>query len=310
MNNLYTAASSLGKRGLNVNANAAANEREGKDQENGQLIQGQGVSTVSTMPSNESVETMRKYWVLVAQQINAFLESIRGIALGGPTTLNEYGMFEGLVKGGKAVSIGKITVENGVYYGHFINGHLAGELGSRLTMSPPDVTYQGISYVGTLLDNLPHGHGVQYRADGSEAYRGNWLNAQPHGYGTETSPNGARYVGNWNKGTKEGHGILYPENSDVKAYDGGWLNNLFHGKGKIFRADGAVKAEGTFVEGALDGEVCTLVYGKLRGKYVGSFKAGKRHGTGIMYDVGGSMHRVVMNEGKEVSREPYFEDAK
>ena len=76
-----------------------------------------------------------------------------------------------------------------------------------------------------------------------------------HGHGKFIYENGDQYEGNLVGDFRNGKGVMRYQNGDV--YDGEWKLNVPDGRGKF-------------------------VYAKTGNTYVGGFKAGRRHGRGVM----------------------------
>ena len=116
--------------------------------------------------------------------------------------------------------IGTYTFSNGdVYTGEYRNGHRTGH-----------GTYKyanGNTYEGDVLDGVINGNGIFTWPNG-DRYDGEWVAGLFEGHGTYTTTVGNNYRGEWHHGLRHGHGVLY---------------------------DGATnhRAEGTFINGNIDG---------------------------------------------------------
>ena len=96
--------------------------------------------------------------------------------------------------------------------------------------------------------------------------------------GMVTLENGAKYQGEWIKGTniRQGKGVQIW--SDGSKYEGWWRNNKANGKGRLIHADGDVfegqwkndKAHGTGKYSHLDGA-----------QYEGEWEEDRQHGYGV-----------------------------
>ncbi|OAX81295.1 hypothetical protein ACJ72_04362 [Emergomyces africanus] len=89
-----------------------------------------------------------------------------------------------------------------------------------------------------------------------EFYSGDFKKGYYHGKGTHISDSGATYNGEFVLGQRQGKGIMEFASGDM--YDGDWFEDERNG-------------QGTFIER------------KTGNKYVGGYRAGKRHGKGISY---------------------------
>lgn len=89
--------------------------------------------------------------------------------------------------------------------------------------------FRGGRYIGELLNDLPHGHGVWVQ-DAGYAYVGEWQNGREHGFAQHTCPDGSVHVGEWKEGRKQGVGIegfadgssYLGEWQDGKKFEGTW----------------------------------------------------------------------------------------
>ncbi len=70
------------------------------------------------------------------------------------------------------------------------------------------------------------GQGVNYHADGSKKYEGNWVNGNMEGHGVYYWDNGDRYEGYFVNDKKEGNGVKYNKDGTVKQ-KGEWKKNEF-----------------------------------------------------------------------------------
>lgn len=96
--------------------------------------------------------------------------------------------------------------------------------------------------------------------------------------GMKTLENGAKYQGEWIKGTniRQGKGIQIW--SDGSKYEGWWKDNKANGRGRLIHADGDV-FEGEWKDDKAHG---FGVYSHLDGaKYEGEWEEDRQHGKGI-----------------------------
>lgn len=94
----------------------------------------------------------------------------------------------------------------------------------------------------------------------------------------KTLENGAKYQGEWIKGSevRQGKGIQIW--SDGSKYEGWWQNNKANGKGRLIHADGDV-FEGEWKDDKAHGKG---IYSHLDGaKYDGEWQEDRQHGRGI-----------------------------
>ena len=86
------------------------------------------------------------------------------------------------------------------------------------------------------------------------SYKGTMSEGKPSGRGTMVWRNGAKYVGNWLKGVRDGQGVqFYASDSSTEKYDGGWQQSKYHGHGTLLCRDGS-KYVGQFKDDKFDGQ--------------------------------------------------------
>ncbi len=164
-------------------------------------------------------------------------------------------------------------------------------------------------YVGGLVNNLRHGHGILTQSDGL-VYEGEWVQGKMHGQGKQTFPRGQVYAGEFR------NNLPY----DVKSYyagpleEGTWVSGHGEGQCELLNADGSVLKgefkdgkiyngsgvmkytngtvlEGTWVEGCLEGQGKIIISG--RSMYVGELRHGMRQGWGTH-----TFHNGIVYVGK------------
>jgi hypothetical protein len=133
------------------------------------------------------------------------------------------------------------------------NLELVADMRSSATPDDKGLRYKsGSAYVGTMLDNKPHGKGTWSRPNGS-TYEGDFLNGIPSGHGRLVSERGVSYEGEFAAGMAHGRGrIGFPAGSNMVSYEGGVDAATFDGKGVLVTKDG--RMEGSFVDGKAQGE--------------------------------------------------------
>lgn len=100
-------------------------------------------------------------------------------------------------------------------------------------------------------------------------------------YGTATTPNGAKYVGEFNYDKRHGQGTNTW--SSGSKYVGGWQDDKEHGQGTHTWTDGT-KYVGEHKDGKRDGEgIYTFADGR---EIIGEFKFGKAWNA-VAYDASG-----------------------
>jgi hypothetical protein len=92
------------------------------------------------------------------------------------------------------------------------------------------------------------------KKDGMIYYGGRDDEGKPNGYGTGYYTNGNKFEGHWASGKKCGHGIYTYSSGEQYQGEMGGEKGYKHGKGKLFKEDGSLKREGTWVEGEFQGD--------------------------------------------------------
>ena len=88
----------------------------------------------------------------------------------------------------------------------------------------------------------------KYFYENGEYYIGQWLKGLRNGKGIEYYQNGnIKYSGDFVNDNYEGNGQFFDENGNY--YIGQWLNNLPNGKGTEYYKNGNIKYDGNFVNG-------------------------------------------------------------
>ena len=82
--------------------------------------------------------------------------------------------------------------------------------------------------------------------ENGECYIGEWKNGLRNGKGIEYYSNGnIKYKGNWTDDRRKGIGHYFMQNG--KYYIGQWSNNLRNGKGTLYYSNGKIELEGNWV---------------------------------------------------------------
>lgn len=147
---------------------------------------------------------------------------------------------------------------------------------------------------------------------GNGRYRGSFVDGEFHGHGRLEMPisftQKAVYVGNWNKGIREGRGTFWDGKSDL--YIGQWKENKRNGQGSYFfnlpRWEENKNSEFWLRENTenYSGEFMNDHYhgkGVFRwengARYEGEFFAGNKHGFGTFYYETGNARQQLWNYG-------------
>ncbi|EFA77773.1 histone-lysine N-methyltransferase [Heterostelium album PN500] len=103
-------------------------------------------------------------------------------------------------------------------------------------------------------------------------------------YETYNTEDEELYEGEENEdGDRHGHGTLYT--ADGFIMEGEWVNGTLNGPGSLIFDDILIK--GTYVDGEFEGQCTEYTLEKVR-TFEGQYKAGERHGPGILYNIDGS----------------------
>ncbi|NXA52244.1 R10B2 protein, partial [Nothocercus julius] len=113
----------------------------------------------------------------------------------------------------------------------------------------------GNTYEGQWEKNVRHGEGTMRWLTANQEYIGQWEYGIQHGFGTHIwflkrmplsqYPLRNKYIGNFVKGDRHGHGRFIYAGGAV--YDGDWVCNKKHGRGKFVFKNGHVY-EGEFID--------------------------------------------------------------
>ena len=188
---------------------------------------------------------------------------------------------------------GEQVEPSGIYRGEFASNVISGQ-GEYVF---PD----GKIYKGHWVNELFDGQGTLTCPVGGEGgggagiglrYEGSWLGGMRHGKGTlEYRHRGERYVGEWLKDKRAGHGAHHTRDT---VYVGEWKRDVREGEGWLSVTPGgsgtdhdsghnaAVAVEtysGAFLDGRPSG-LGTWEYRQGQQKYYGEWKDGLRHGRG------------------------------
>lgn len=125
-------------------------------------------------------------------------------------------------------------------------------------------------------------------------YRGSTLEELPHGKGTFIHSNGDVYEGNWENGRKHGRGVVRFINGNV--LEANWINDHQKGLGKI-KYPNFDKYKGNLKHCLPSGYgIMTDMLGNER--YEGMWRAGKRHGKGVLTDKIGNRYEGIWKKNK------------
>uniref|UniRef100_A0A7S3P9X8 Uncharacterized protein n=1 Tax=Amphora coffeiformis TaxID=265554 RepID=A0A7S3P9X8_9STRA len=147
------------------------------------------------------------------------------------------------------------------YEGNWVHGHWTGK--GKLSNG------DGSHYDGGFQDDLKHGQGTMVWGDGrvfdgiykhgqmtwgkmrfadGGTYFGNFCDGLQHGKGNMVFADNSKYEGDFENGNFHGVGKMVW--NDGGYYEGEWKEGMIHGKGKEIRADGTLRHEGNWRNGA------------------------------------------------------------
>lgn len=126
--------------------------------------------------------------------------SLQGVKLEPHELINKGIIYDGEWRNGLPHGYGQVIYINGGYFqGYFDNGVSLCNDGIFIY---PDGTF----YRGQIKDSSANGNGILVYKNGEMVYVGTWLNDKPHGHGKEEYKDGSIYLGNFIEGVKEGTG--------------------------------------------------------------------------------------------------------
>lgn len=132
-----------------------------------------------------------------------------------------------------------------------------------------EMTHQGGTYSGEVLDGIPNGEGTWISPDGQQ-YVGKWQDGFWHGEGTRTAVDGSMSTGEYRNGKRNGQSTW--RHPDGRTYVGEFRDDQMYGQGVH-----------TFSNGD---------------KYTGTFENGKQHGQGTYEFSDGSVVAGEWQNGK------------
>ena len=148
--------------------------------------------------------------------------------------------FTGQFKDGEPEGLGIWVSKSSRKEGEFKHGKLNGR---------GTVEMAFYRYDGDLVDDVPHGAGVEIR-DGGYRYEGKFSHGRFDGEGVLMHPDGERSEGTFRRGKL--FGMATQRLYDGTRYDGTFVNGAREGHGVLVMADGG-RYEGDFYGGAADG---------------------------------------------------------
>lgn len=157
----------------------------------------------------------------------------------------------------------------------------------------------GNTYMGGIREGIPHGYGKFVSVDGTYI-EGYFKNGFPDYKILKVSPNGEAYNGGWQNDKRHGFGTYLSMEGSVTQSD--WYEDKMHGNCLITDIDGEVIFQGKMVKNRKEGNClfkdkkkCITYKGDFRdglfygfgvltcpdGIYHGTFKVGKKEGSGV-----------------------------
>ena len=153
----------------------------------------------------------------------------------------------------------------------------------------------GNQYIGSLVDNKPHGKGKMNLSDGS-VYEGQWERGSKI-KGKMTFANGAVYEGDWKWNQRSGKGT-YTWNSG-KVYEGDWKFDRISGKGKMKYKNGNVY-EGDWEDHKRNGKGKTIY--SNGNVYEGNWINDLKEGVGLLTLSNGDRYNLTFKNDKEIGK--------
>jgi hypothetical protein len=142
-----------------------------------------------------------------------------------------------------------------------------------------------------------NGIGVEVLPDGA-VYRGQFRQGQRQGTGALTSPNHARFAGDFEADLKHGKGL--EEWPDGHYYHGMYVQGRAHGKGYMGHSQLGDSYEGQFANGKRHGEGTYTWFDTTR--FQGQWADGLQHGKGVTCDIYNHVSEETWEHGKLVER--------
>ena len=201
------------------------------------------------------------------------------------------GRFIGEMVHGKAEGIGELWFRRDDGFIHYTGEIAESEIhGVGIARLPNGTLVQGEFAHDTL-----NGRVKITREDGSN-YTGFVVDNEPHGRGIQITADGEKYLGEFLEGKREGHGTLVYTNGDL--YEGEFQNDLPHGTGQIRTVEGG-QFTGPFIAGKPHGEgdIVTPSGETTRGPLVN----GKPHGDYTLVAADGSTRVETWQHGEKVT---------
>lgn len=141
-----------------------------------------------------------------------------------------HGQWKNNVVNGRGTLVWTTTGAN--YEGDFKNGRFHGHGTYKYIVALPETFHENLPcrIVGDWYDGRPHGKGQEYAAFLNRMiYEGHYRKGRRHGFGkriySTVQYGDIVYVGGWNRGVKQGHGMLIRQENAQVLYIGYWQKN-------------------------------------------------------------------------------------
>ena len=240
------------------------------------------VAEFPTIKSPAVLDALKKYGPFLE---DAKDEEIQKNPPEGPYEYENGSVYLGQMKNGKKEGRGKQIWGDGPFYDGFWKNDLATGLGRF-------IHEDGEIYEGEWLNDKAHGKGKYIHCDGAN-YIGDWIEDQQSD-GVETFADGAKYVGSYKEGKKNGKGEFYW--ADGSSYKGEFLKNNIHGFGEYAWVDGR-RYIGDWLDNKMNGKG-TFFWPNGR-RYEGEYHLDKKQGYGIFYWADGQVFKGEWKDGKQ-----------
>jgi len=145
-------------------------------------------------------------------------------------------------------------------------------------------TKDGFKYFSTFKNHHPNKTNSLSNKSELVYYDGVWKDGKQSERGTTVWKNGSKYHGMWEKGQRNGGGLMkYEKDNYFDNYFGNWVNDKFNGIGILVAKNGE-KYFGDFENDEINGHgTFTFAKESELAEYVGHFKNGVPHGKGSLH---------------------------
>lgn len=211
-------------------------------------------------------------------ELCSFPITLPSLAMPGATVIrfSNATQFRGVFLNADIRGFGRVSYTSGASYLGFIDDSVPHGPFGLLEMTA------GATYAGPFVNGIPHGAGVIRFTDGS-VFRGHLSGSAVDGFGFVSVPaEGMTFAGQFQSGVPSGFGVL--SNGDYRLF----LDNIHDGSVTFYA--------GEFCDGEPDGfgvsltaQVDNVSSYRRFNRFEGSFSAGQRNGSGVLFSEDSSM---------------------